>query len=179
MLRQGLADENPRSAIGAVRAFGELLRFSGVGPPELLAVAADAAGKLGETALQADCLWALGDIARWRSDHDTARARFEQAQRLYEQAGNIIGQANCLYGLGDIALARSDHDTAQARYQEALALYAQISSLIFVGWTHRLLARLAPTDGQRALHVKAARAAWTSIDRTDLVEELTAEFGDD
>jgi tetratricopeptide (TPR) repeat protein len=130
MLRHGLADEDPRSAIRAIRGFGEFLRLARVGTPEVLEAAIDTAGKLDEVSLQADCLWVLGDIASGRSDYDTARTRFEQARRLAEQAGNVVGQANCIYSLGDVALARFDYDTAQARYQRAQLLYEQAGNVV-------------------------------------------------
>jgi tetratricopeptide (TPR) repeat protein len=130
MLRHGLADEGPRQAILAVIGFAELLRFSGVGTPDLLIRAAEAAGKLGETVLHADCLWLIGDITLWRGDQDTAQARYEQAQSLYQQADNLIGQADCLLGLGHIAFEQDDRDTAQARYEQAQPLYQQAGHVI-------------------------------------------------
>jgi hypothetical protein len=41
-------------------------------------------------------------------------ARYEHAQRLHEQTGNVLGQANCIQGLGDLARARSDYDTPRS-----------------------------------------------------------------
>jgi hypothetical protein len=42
--------------------------------------------------------------------------------------------------------------------------------------THRRLARIC-AGADRAGHLAAARAAWTGIDRSDLVAELDQEFG--
>jgi hypothetical protein len=128
---------------------------------------------------QANCIKGLGDIAYYRADDDTAQARFEEAQSLYEQTGDLLGLANCIRGLGDVAFKRDDYDTAQARFEEALALYQQLRDLYSIGGTHRRLARIARTDAERHEHVQAARTAWTSIGRTDLMEQFKDEPGGD
>ena len=97
---------------------------------------------------------------------------------MYEQVGNVIGQANCLVGLGDNALEQSDHAGAAVHYQEALSLYGRIPEPYSIGQSHRRLARLATSSGERGRHVQAARDAWNSIARADLVHELEEEFGD-
>jgi tetratricopeptide (TPR) repeat protein len=220
MLDLGLQEEDPTAAINAAVAYAEFMRYSGVGTTSLLEVAARAAGQLGDATLhgealyriglvaygrteydtaqaryqeaqplyeqtgnlvgQANCIKGLGDIALNRDDnYDTAQARFEEAQSLYEQTGNLLGQANCIQSLGDVALQRADHGTAQARFEEALALYQQLRDLYSIGATHQRLARIAGTDAERHQHVQAAQAAWTSIGRTDLIEAVEDEFGED
>jgi hypothetical protein len=46
-----------------------------------------------------------------------------------------------------------------------------------IGMARRRLARLASDEAARRAHVAAARAAWRSIGRDDLIEELDTEFG--
>lgn len=58
-----------------------------------------------------------------RSDYETVRSRYEQAEPLYRQVGDVLGEANCIWSLGDLALRHSDHETARARYEQAQPLY--------------------------------------------------------
>jgi tetratricopeptide (TPR) repeat protein len=127
--------------------------------------------QIGNILGEANCIKNLGDIAIARSDHDAACDAYERALPLYRQVGDILGEANCIRSLGDIALARSDHDGARTRYLEALTLYERIAEPYSIGGAHLGLARV--TGGaERAAHVAAARAAWMSIGRADLVEKF-------
>jgi tetratricopeptide (TPR) repeat protein len=134
--------------------------------------------KVGDVLGEANCIRGLGDIALNRSDHDGARARYEEALPLYRKVGDVLGEANCILRLGDIALSRSDDEGARARYEEALPLYQRIREPYSMGWTHRRLASLS-VDQTRKAHVAAAREAWRSIKRDDLIADLDEEFGSD
>ena len=66
--------------------------------------------------------------------------------------------------------------TPPAHYETALAMYERIPEPYSIGWTHRRLARLA-ADDERRRHVDAAKEAWQSIGRSDLVHGVKEEFG--
>jgi tetratricopeptide (TPR) repeat protein len=131
--------------------------------------------QVGDGRGEANCILSLGDIALARSQHDVARVAYEQALPLYRQIGDVLGEANCFQSLGDIAREQGDVVTARGKYEAALALFARIPEPFSVGWTLFRLAALAE-GAERAAHVAAAREAWTSIDRPDLVAEL-GQFG--
>lgn len=119
---------------------------------------------------EANCIQALGNIAVERSDSDAARNAYEEALQLYRQTGQILGEANCILNLGSIALKRSDHYVARKAYEEALALFERVADPYSIGCAHELLARV--TEGvAQTTHLAAAREAWGSISRDDLVEK--------
>lgn len=130
---------------------------------------------------EANCIKSLGDIARLRSDPLAARQLYEQSLRLFRNIGSALGEANCMERLGDIAFEESREDIAKSAFREALVLYQKISNSHQIGGAHLRLARLAkPGSTERRQHVQAARQAWESIDRADLIEDiLKKEFGDE
>ena len=108
--------------------------------------------------------------------YEEAAALLEMATAGYAEAGNRLGQANCISGLGDIHLRRSDHDSARAAFQKALAMYRSISDPYSSGRALYSLARLETTPKTQRQLVAEAVAAWTSINRPDLIAILQNEF---
>jgi len=84
----------------------------------------------------------------------------------------VLGEANCIQCLGDIDEAEGEIEPARGRWREALALYAKISRPYSIGSAHFRLARHASTPEEAAEHREAARQAWESIDRPDLIEQF-------
>jgi tetratricopeptide (TPR) repeat protein len=126
---------------------------------------------------EAICLWGLGSIALAQSDYAISKARYEESLALLRQGGHKHNEGECLLSLGDLALAVSDPLAAQSYFDTALNLFKQIEQVEWIGHASRRLARLAVDEQERQLLVKAAREAWESIDRPDLVADLTQEFG--
>jgi len=176
MLELAAAGGRTGELTDALYGLAEYWRFTGFTQPALICIAEQAIETRGTTLQRAKTWCALGNLALDRSDYDTALARYEQALTLYQQAGAVLGEANSIQGLGDIALDRSDYDTAQARYERALTLYQAIPEPYSIGWTLVRLARLDSADSERARHWEAARKAWASIGRDDLIESVKAEF---
>ena len=162
MLERAAAGGRIQELADAVYGLAEYWRFTGFTQPALAVLAGQAIEAHGTPVQQARTWKALGTLAADRSDHDGARARFEEALPLYRQAGSVVGEANCIHGLGDIALARSDHDGARARYEQALPLYRQAGDVLGEANCIKSLGDIAldrsDHDGARARYERGAAA---------------------
>jgi predicted ATPase/nucleoside phosphorylase len=136
-------------------------------------------GRVGNLLGEANCIKGLADVELFLdSDFDRAAENYEEALKGYRKGGDKFGEANCIRRLGDIAHKRSDLDQAAAHYRRALALYIDFPHPLSIGDIHLRLAELTADPQERRRHVRAARAAWSSIeDRPDLVAKLDNEFG--
>ena len=74
------------------------------------------------------------------------------------------------------ALDRSDLESARAQFEQALVLYRAIPEPYSIGWTQVRLARLEPAGEARTRRWDAAREAWASIGRDDLIDSVKDEF---
>jgi len=129
MLERGV-DHRTDELADALSGLADYWRFTGFVQPAVARIVQQVISEHGTAAQQARTWFALGTLARDRSDHEGARSQLEQALTLYEQAGDVLGEAKCIRSLGNIALARSDHDGAQAQYERALPLYRQVGNVL-------------------------------------------------
>ena len=159
MLERTAADGRIDELADGVYGLAAYWRFSGFSQPALVNTAEHAIETHGTTVQQARMWRALGDLAYALSDLDGARANYERALPLDEQAGDVAGQANCIKGLGDIARARSDYDGARANYERALPLYQQAGDVHGEASCTRRLGDIAQyrsdLDGARANYERA------------------------
>jgi tetratricopeptide (TPR) repeat protein len=132
--------------------------------------------EVGDVLGEANCIKSLGDIALERSDHAVAAELYERALSLYREVDSLQGEANCIKSLGDIALATGRTEEAASLWRTALDLYESMADPYSIGIMHRCLARIAASDLERKQHIEAARAAWQSVDRLDLITEMEKQF---
>jgi tetratricopeptide (TPR) repeat protein len=128
--------------------------------------------RVGAVQGEANCIQNLGEIAFRRSDYGGARERYEAALGLYRTVGDVLGEANCIQYLGDIDEANKDFSSARLRWNEALALYSRVAEPYSIGGVHLRFARRAATPAEAAAHREAARQAWASIGRADLIAKF-------
>jgi tetratricopeptide (TPR) repeat protein len=131
--------------------------------------------RVGDLLGEANCTKGLGHIALDRSDHDAARASYEDALLLFRRVGSLTGEGDCLQVLGEIALGLGDEARTVSLFEQALHLYARIPDPYAMGSVHLRLARIGRGES-RDHHLQAARAAWQSIQRSDLIASLDREF---
>lgn len=129
MILAGLERADPVPAIHSALAYGEAVRFIGIGGLTLIGCARQAARATGQPKLEADCMRKRADIDLYRAHYDQARVSYEQAREAYEQAGDPHGQACCLACLGDVHLHRAQPAAASRLYEEALAHFQDLGDL--------------------------------------------------
>jgi tetratricopeptide (TPR) repeat protein len=97
---------------------------------------------LGDRHDEANALDHLGDIARYRDQHDKATQHHHDALTIYREIGDRQGEANALKGLAEIKLDLRNYGDAASYFSRALAIYRDIGDDRMVNGVLELLARL-------------------------------------
>ena len=119
---------------------------------------------------EARCARGLGHVALAESNFAIARTHFEVALALYRNIGDVLGQGNAMLGVSR-SLSTEDPNTAITAAYAALELYERALSPHGMASANLWLAELASNDAQIRAHRTAARNAWSSIGRDDLIEK--------
>jgi tetratricopeptide (TPR) repeat protein len=125
-----IAENEETGLNGAVKGLSTLHRFTGRASISSIYAATQFWKAKKNSRYLASTLLGLGLIALSRSNHEEARAKFEEALPLYKNVDEVLGQANCIHRLGDIALRRSKHEEARAKFEEALPLYNSVGDVL-------------------------------------------------
>jgi tetratricopeptide (TPR) repeat protein len=129
-LLAGLGEDDAGPALAGISGAARFASFTGADLAQLADSSLQLIRTLPVDGRVAGALKGLGDIALARSEHEEARARYEEALPMYRQVRDILGEANCITSLADMALERSDHEGARTRYEEALPLYRQVGDVL-------------------------------------------------
>ena len=120
---------------------------------------------------------ALGWLALQQANHDLAQSHFAAALQIFQNTNDICGAADSRRGLGEVARQQGNLTEAQQQFTAVLAIVERIPNPHEIGLCHQGLARIASHPDDRRSHATAARTAWLSINRPDLVQQLDKEFG--
>ncbi|KAF7338448.1 hypothetical protein MVEN_02070700 [Mycena venus] len=181
-----------RGAIAAAINLSKFLRYTHLGNPETVRLAAVAASKLGDSVLRADvlyhlawisltismggqgsdpeslcrealtlyeenenvtgraeCTWLLGQIYKATKRGKECKGLYEQALELAVQSQNKYCQAKCLSNLSEMTFYSGDAKTAEDLSQQALTIFRELESLVNIGMTLFMLARIAAFNNDR------------------------------
>jgi predicted ATPase/class 3 adenylate cyclase len=84
---------------------------------------------------RARCLNALGGIAYWQTDLDTALSAYAESLRISREAGDQAVMAESLYNLGTTKGVAGDLDAAQALVEESLAIRRDLGDRRGEAWS--------------------------------------------
>lgn len=120
-----------------------------------------------EPTAHADGLNALGSVAYWQRDYDSARQRFEEALAICTRAGLANGIAQSHYNLGFTAVFHaSDHAAARDYFHQALAEYDKLGDRLGAS---NALAGLALVDRVAGDYERGRQRAMQSLTQQRLL----------
>ena len=125
-----------------------------------LRAGAAALQQVGDVLGEANCIQGLGDIALARSDHEGARARYEQALPSTSRSATCWARPTASRASATSRLsARTTRGRGSATSRRSPCC-AKIPEPYSMGVTHLRLMQAAASDADRERHREAARAAW-------------------
>jgi tetratricopeptide (TPR) repeat protein len=74
------------------------------------------------------------------AQHESGRAKLDEALAIYRELGDASGEGNILWGLGSLAYFTSDAATAESRYRQALELHRTAGNRTMEAWSLHMLA---------------------------------------
>ncbi|KOX09461.1 putative ATPase/DNA-binding SARP family transcriptional activator [Micromonospora profundi] len=104
-------------------------------------------------------LGALGEVAAWQGDPDTASDLLDEAMDLAEQLGSVVDRADMMRTRGEIRLRAGDLVAAHNDFAEALHLAQRSGAPEFVSASRLGLARVAQLRGDLAEARRLCEAA--------------------
>ncbi|MFD6568648.1 BTAD domain-containing putative transcriptional regulator [Micromonospora profundi] len=104
-------------------------------------------------------LGALGEVAAWQDDPDTASDLLDEAMGLAEQLGSVVDRADMMRTRGEIRLRAGDLVAAHNDFADALRLAQRSGAPEFVSASRLGLARVAQLRGDLAEARRLCEAA--------------------
>jgi predicted ATPase/DNA-binding SARP family transcriptional activator len=120
----------------------------------------------GEAATHADGLNALGSVAYWQRDYESARQRFEEALAICARAGLADRIAESHYNLGFTAVYAGEHAEAGEHFRQALAGYDKLGDRLGAS---NALAGLALVDRATGDYERSRHRAEQSLTQQHLL----------
>jgi tetratricopeptide (TPR) repeat protein len=102
--------------------------------------------RVGDAAGEGNCHWAMGEVARQRSDSDTATACFADALRLYRSVDFALGEAHAWRSLGLLERERGNAHESRELLERALELFTLVGDREGRKECLRELGEAAPDD---------------------------------
>jgi tetratricopeptide (TPR) repeat protein len=167
-------DFKNRRLQGALIGLSEFHKFSGLGAVGSLARAVERLRHNAPSRMATTCILHLGQIARSRSDHETALARYEEALALYRRIGAVLGEAESMVRYGQVRRSVGDSGRGISEINAGFVLYFRVAGpkdRAAPGWLALQDALICTNAADAQKYRELARTSWMAIGRLDLVRQ--------